>query len=213
MILPGYKPISKSNNNKPIKSHLTASHPLAAVDSKPLRHSPLHYITTLPPRPPPSPPTLSNLNKHIEMYKNSSLGVSRKDSTNSSMLPTIFAVTPTYARHTQRVDLTSLCHTLMHVPNLVWLVVEDSVNKTKVVTNLLEKCNSVVIVHMNVKVPSPAPSPTKKSWMYARGVAQRNAGLGWIRKQCAKPNLDCKGVVYFMDDDNKYDLQLFKEVY
>lgn len=75
-----------------------------------------------------------------------------KNSTNVTSLPTVFAITPTYARDTQRVDLTSICHTLMHVPDLVWIVVEDSHVKTKLVTNLLTRCKLVSIVHMNIKV-------------------------------------------------------------
>lgn len=46
------------------------------------------------------------------------------------------------------------------------------------------------------------------NWLKPRGVHQRNAGLNWIRKQPSNT-----GVVYFADDDNTYDLQLFEEVY
>ena len=96
----------------------------------------------------------------------------------------------------------------MHVPNLIWIVVEDSDRKTELVTYLLTKCESVVIVHMNIRVPTPPPKGKKGT--PARGVAQRNAGLSWIRKHCSASV--CRGVVYCMDDDNKYDLQLFEEV-
>ena len=40
-----------------------------------------------------------------------------------------------------------------------------------------------------------------------RGVANRNAGILWIRKHAKKG-----GVIYFADDDNTYDLRLFAEV-
>lgn len=53
---------------------------------------------------------------------------------------TVFAVTPTYTRHTQKVDLTSLCYTIQQVPNLIWIVVEDSVRKTSLVADLLGRC-------------------------------------------------------------------------
>lgn len=39
-----------------------------------------------------------------------------------------------------------------------------------------------------------------------RGVSNRNRGLTWIRENARD------GVFYFADDDNTYDLQLFKEV-
>ena len=40
-----------------------------------------------------------------------------------------------------------------------------------------------------------------------RGVAGRNAALRWIVE-----NAEDKGVAYFADDDNAYDLRLFQEV-
>lgn len=47
-----------------------------------------------------------------------------------------------------------------------------------------------------------------------RGVEQRNAGLQWARNYCKKNcGSNCSGVIYFMDDDNKYDLRLFQQVY
>ena len=127
-------------------------------------------------------------------------------------LPTIFAITPTYARTTQKVDLTSLCQTVMLVPNFVWIIIEDSEGKTPLVTNLLERCR-VESVHLNVRTPvkmRPKPGQEKKLSLYSRGVEQRNAGLNWIRGHCAE--VGCRGVVYFMDDDNKYDLRLFEQV-
>ena len=39
-----------------------------------------------------------------------------------------------------------------------------------------------------------------------RGVANRNAGIEWIRHNATE------GVVFFGDDDNTYDLRIFEEV-
>ena len=39
-------------------------------------------------------------------------------------------------------------------------------------------------------------------------MEQRNTGLKWLREQ----QTDCSGVVYFADDDNKFDLRVFAEV-
>ena len=117
----------------------------------------------------------------------------------------MYAITPTHARPTQRVDLTSLCQTLMHVPQITWIVIEDAVNKTQPVTNLLAKCKFVTSVHLTSK------SPNIKGM--GKGVVQRNAGLSWIRQNCGSNVREkCRGVVYLMDDDNKYDLRLFQEV-
>lgn len=41
----------------------------------------------------------------------------------------------------------------------------------------------------------------------ARGWAQRNLALGWIRRQFT--NATRKAIVYFADDDNTYDIRLF----
>ena len=111
--------------------------------------------------------------------------------------PTIFFITPTYARITQKVDLISLCQTLMHVPSLLWIVVEDSDVKTPLVTNLLQRC-PVRSLHFNVSSPD------------VLAIDQRYLGLNWVKENCWSPN--CTGVVYFGDDDNKYDLRIFNEV-
>ena len=39
-------------------------------------------------------------------------------------------------------------------------------------------------------------------------MEQRNTGLKWLREQ----QTDSSGVVYFADDDNKFDLRVFAEV-
>ena len=125
----------------------------------------------------------------------------------------IFAITPTYARYTQKVDLVSLCQTVMHIPNFVWVVIEDAEHKTKLVAKLLDRCN-VTSVHLNVRTPPsyrPRPGADRYKFTYSRGVKQRNLGLSWIREYCLKVK-NCTGAVYFMDDDNKYDLRLFEEV-
>ena len=67
-------------------------------------------------------------------------------------VPHIYMITPTYARWTQKADLTRLCQTLMHVDNLIWIVVEDSNNKTDLVKRFLQKCK-VKSVHLNIRTP------------------------------------------------------------
>ena len=68
-------------------------------------------------------------------------------------VPIIYMVTPTHSCLTQKADLTRLCHTLMHVTNLHWIVVEDSVEKTSLVTCFLarfvivNKCQIITVYH------------------------------------------------------------------
>ena len=113
-------------------------------------------------------------------------------------LPYIYVITPTYSRLVQKAELTRLSQTLRLVPNVHWILVEDSERKTQLVTNFLKECN-LSYTHLNVfKAGAP---------YYERGVAQRNAGLKWIRK-----HVKTDGVVYFADDDNTYDVRIFEEV-
>ena len=52
------------------------------------------------------------------------------------------------------------------------------------------------------------PPEQKKRKVKARGVSNRNKGMEWLRENY----VDTRGVVYFADDDNTYDLRLFGEV-
>lgn len=124
-------------------------------------------------------------------------------------MPTVYVITPTYKRHTQKADLTRLSQTLLHVPRLHWIVVEDSEEKTGLVTRFLENCG---VSHTHLAVKTQKKLITKEGeprWLKARGVDQRNLGLKWIREHFTS---DMKGVVYFGDDDNTYDMRIFEQV-
>ena len=123
----------------------------------------------------------------------------------NASLPVIYMISPTYKRLTQKSDLTSVCATVTNVQNLVWIVIEDASEKTKLVTNLLKHCK-VTSVHLNILTPDYF----KQNKARPRGVEQRNAGLAWIREHNTKE--DCNGIIYFGDDDNSYDLRLFDVV-
>ena len=79
---------------------------------------------------------------------------------------------------------------------------EDSVNKTKLVTSFLKKIG-LSYTHLSIKTP---PDVTR-----SRGALQRNLALAWLRKTFHS-NRSVQGVVYFADDDNTYSLDIFKEV-
>ncbi|XP_069500176.1 galactosylgalactosylxylosylprotein 3-beta-glucuronosyltransferase 1-like isoform X2 [Ambystoma mexicanum] len=120
----------------------------------------------------------------------------------SDQLPTIFAITPTYARMVQKAELTRLANTFLHLQNFHWIVVEDAYNKTQLVTSFLEN-SGLHFTHLFAKVNNTR-RPNK-------GALQRNKALSWLRETFSM-NQSVKGVVYFADDDNAYTLQLFEEM-
>ncbi len=153
-------------------------------------------------------------NKEVKVTSDTSTNQSRnlsKESTSNiddEYVPYVIAITPTYYRVTQKSDLTFLCQTLMNIPRLLWIVIEDATNTSKQVKDILGRCR-VESVLMNVHT-------TNESKLYVhRGMEQRNVAMDWIRRRCdecrGRHGL-CEGVVYFMDDDNKFDIRLFEMV-
>ncbi|XP_038156606.1 galactosylgalactosylxylosylprotein 3-beta-glucuronosyltransferase 1-like [Cyprinodon tularosa] len=129
----------------------------------------------------------------------------------SKTLPTLHIITPTYSRTVQKADLTRLANTLLHVPNLHWIVVEDSKNRTALVSRFLQE-TGLKYTHLNVETPSNfKPKGETKSRKIPRGTLQRNLALQWLRETYSV-NFSQPGVVYFADDDNTYSLQLFEEM-
>ncbi len=125
-------------------------------------------------------------------------------------IPWVFAITPTYARFTQKADLVRLSQTLLHVTNLHWIIVEDSTYRTDLISRLLVE-TGLSFTHLNFRTPVEMQrkkrEPRRK---HHRGVGQRNLALSWLRE-----NIDAEktpGVVYFMDDDNTYHIKIFDEV-
>ncbi|CAD6222430.1 GSCOCG00000967001-RA-CDS [Cotesia congregata] len=135
--------------------------------------------------------------------------VNSKKKTVNKNLPTIFAITPTFARPVQKAELTRLAQAFLQVPNFHWIVVEDSATRTNLVTNFLWE-SGLNYQHLNVITPSNYKlGINDPHWKKPRGVAQRNAALNWLRNNY---NTSTNGVVYFADDDNTYSIKLFKEM-
>lgn len=130
----------------------------------------------------------------------------------SDTLPTIHVVTPTYSRPVQKAELTRMANTLLHVPNLHWLVVEDAPRRTPLTARLLRD-TGLNYTHLHVETPrnyklrGDARDPR-----IPRGTMQRNLALRWLRETFPR-NSSQPGVVYFADDDNTYSLELFEEVW
>uniref|UniRef100_A0A1Q3FZL6 Galactosylgalactosylxylosylprotein 3-beta-glucuronosyltransferase n=2 Tax=Culex tarsalis TaxID=7177 RepID=A0A1Q3FZL6_CULTA len=120
---------------------------------------------------------------------------------NTKQLPPLYIITPTYRRPEQLAEITRLGYTLKHVPNLFWLIVEDAESRTESVTRLLKQID-VPFVHLT----APMPAKYRKLKVKPRGVSNRNRGLQWIRANATE------GVLYFADDDNTYNLQIFEQM-
>ncbi|TRZ15468.1 hypothetical protein HGM15179_011635 [Zosterops borbonicus] len=129
----------------------------------------------------------------------------------SDTLPTIHVVTPTYSRPVQKAELTRLANTLLHVPNLHWILVEDSQRRTPLITRLLRD-TGLNYTHLNVETPRNYKlRGDMRDPRIPRGTMQRNLALRWLRETFNKNNSQ-PGIVYFADDDNTYSLELFEEM-
>ncbi|KAE8591958.1 hypothetical protein XENTR_v10018613 [Xenopus tropicalis] len=125
-------------------------------------------------------------------------------------LPIIHVITPTYSRPVQKAELTRLSNTLLHVPNLHWILVEDSQRRTPLVTRLLQD-SGLNYTHLNVETPRNYKlRGDTRDPRIPRGTMQRNLALRWLRETFNRNN-SLPGVVYFADDDNTYSLDLFEE--
>ncbi|CAB9510161.1 Galactosylgalactosylxylosylprotein 3-beta-glucuronosyltransferase [Seminavis robusta] len=119
----------------------------------------------------------------------------------------VYLITPTYVRQTQVVDLTRVGQTLRlareagYHHRLYWIILEDATSCTHRVRQLALE-TGVPFAHMAIQTPLAVKRRPKAH----RGLEQRNAGLD-IVEQIGKD-----GVVYFMDDDNAYHIQLFHEL-
>lgn len=136
-----------------------------------------------------------------------------KKSEPKSPLPTIYVITPTYARLVQKAELTRLSQTFLHVPQLHWVLVEDAPQKTLLVSKLL-KSSGLSYTHLNMQTAAQRKlHEGDPNWLKPRGVEQRNEGLRWLREErAAAGGASEQAVVYFADDDNTYSLQLFQEM-
>ena len=144
--------------------------------------------------------TCDNNKSLLEINKNFQLNYvnSFKDLKN---LPVIYIITPTYNRITQLAELVRMKNTLALVPNILWILVEDASFKSERISNFL-KDSFIKYVHLNIKSQWNIYNPPSVH----KGVIQRNLAIDWIRKN------NQTGIVYFADDDNTYDINIFEEI-
>jgi len=121
----------------------------------------------------------------------------------------IFVITPTFARDVQKAELTRLANVFLLIPNLHWIVVEDSHVKTNLVSQFLLQ-SGLKYTHLNKETPGEMKlKPKDPHWSKPRGVYQRNEAIAWLRNNYAVGE---SGVVYFADDDNTYSTELFQVI-
>lgn len=98
----------------------------------------------------------------------------------------------------------------MHVKNFHWILIEDAESKRDVIARFLKKCG-VLYTHLAIRTRQNFQLREQDPrWKKPRGVEQRNAGISWLRANVKRETAN--GVVYFVDDDNTYDLELFEQV-
>jgi hypothetical protein len=102
-------------------------------------------------------------------------------------------VTPTYAWRGRERYLRRCADAFRRVRDLFWIVIEDGDRTSPEVEQVLDRSG---VPHLYA-----AHGPTRSS-----ANAQRNWALKYIRDQ------RLSGVVYFADDDNKYEARLFDEL-
>lgn len=106
-----------------------------------------------------------------------------------------------------------MAQTLLLVPYVHWIIVEDDDKNSDLVRNLLKRTG---LNQRSTLLYSKTPSDFKlkrkdPSWSKPRGVSQRNEALKWVRNN-VKYTPNSRSAIYFMDDDNTYSTQLFEEM-
>lgn len=99
------------------------------------------------------------------------------------------------------------------MPYVHWIIIEDAEKTSSLVQNVLNRTGlSKRSTLLAAKTPSDFKLKKKDpTWMKPRGVEQRNMGISWIRSN-VKYTPNSRSVIYFMDDDNTYSIQLFDEM-
>ena len=132
-------------------------------------------------------------------------------SINTRFIPKLFIITPTYERVTQFPDLINVVQSIAvsHIPTQL-IIVEDThfefCSKTvQRIKNLYNYPNSLINFTLLTQ-----ESPLNKHEL--RGWKQRNTALNWavdyVKNFKSRTN---KMVVYFADDDNTFNSDIFKE--
>jgi len=142
-------------------------------------------------------------------FLKSRLLICQEEKANYSQYPPIYVITPTHRRPEQLAELNRLRSVFLLVPNLHWILVEDSSSKSEPVVEFL-RASGLPYTHLNVATPEAMKLKSKDPhWSKPRGVKQRNLGIQWLRENRKSEK---SGIVYFADDDNTYSPELFQAI-
>lgn len=90
-------------------------------------------------------------------------------------MPILFLVTPTYARCTQLADLNRFKNTLLHVPKIIWIIIEDSPIKTETISKFLQE-SKIPFVHLVKETIKNMKKPDKSIWTKHKGIYLMRSG-------------------------------------
>ncbi|CAG9765467.1 unnamed protein product [Ceutorhynchus assimilis] len=146
----------------------------------------------------------------LHLSEQQALLLEQLESDRNRKFPIIYCITPTYWRYVQKAELTRISQTLKLVPNVHWIVIEDALEKSNLVRNLIAESKLIATHLVAQTAPFEKLKDKNPKARRHRGVEQRNAALKWLRDNLTLGK--DKGVVYFMDDDNTYSIKLFDEI-
>lgn len=119
---------------------------------------------------------------------------------------TVWIITPTYKRPYQLAEITRLAQALLLVSGSVeWLIFDEfehssSRSNLKRLKDLLTPYNNLSVrIEMTAQV-------TKGKDSRGKGVMARRTALDYLREK------NLQGILYFADDDNTYDSEIFRQV-
>ncbi|KAL8546347.1 hypothetical protein ACS0TY_006169 [Phlomoides rotata] len=147
------------------------------------------------PWPHPDPAEIMKAHKIIERVQ-----VEQRSQFGAISPKTVIAITPTYVRTFQALHLTGVMHSLMSLPNIIWIVVEAG-GITNETASLISKSGLKTIhIGFDRKMPLLWEDRHKleaKMRLHALRIVQEK-------------RLD--GIVMFADDSNMHTLELFDEI-
>ena len=145
------------------------------------------------------------LNPHSKDHRGTDMSLPEHATLRSNRI--VYLITPTHKRQTQMVDLTRVSQTLRlakesgYHERLYWIILEDADFPSHRVRQVAVQ-SGLAFAHKSIRTPLASRTKFKAH----RGLEQRNAGLDLLEE------IGAEGVVYFLDDDNAYHIQLFHEL-